>query len=184
MTTRVSKGTAAAVPHYSATHCLQRMANRPGGPARGALTLLLVEDQQMIAKRMTTALESSGYAVVWHSTGEGALRFLATEGLALAGLVTDIRLGAGPKGWDVARRARELDPAMVVVYMTGDSGHEWKVEGVCRSQLLQKPFAATRIIETLATLFSDAADPVLNAIPYAGEERVRVCRPPACIATA
>ena len=45
-------------------------------------------------------------------------------------MLTDIRLGAGPDGWSVANRARELNPDMPLVYMSGDSAHQWTEHGV------------------------------------------------------
>jgi hypothetical protein len=38
-------------------------------------------------------------------------------------MITNISLGVGADGWDVARRARELTPELPVVYMSGASAH-------------------------------------------------------------
>jgi two-component system cell cycle response regulator CpdR len=38
-------------------------------------------------------------------------------------------------GWEVARVAREIDPTMPVVYMTGTQGEEWASKGVPQSVL-------------------------------------------------
>lgn len=46
-----------------------------------------------------------------------------------AAVLTDIRLGAGLNGWDVARSARLEHPHMAVIYMTGDSVGDWVKEG-------------------------------------------------------
>ena len=67
-----------------------------------------------------------------------------------AGLVTDINFGRPPVGWDVATRAREISPTTAVVYITGDSGHEWSVRGVPRSIVVTKPFAPLQIAAALA----------------------------------
>jgi hypothetical protein len=41
-------------------------------------------------------------------------------------MVTDINLGHGPSGWDVAKRARELNRAVTVIYVTSAGGHDWQ----------------------------------------------------------
>lgn len=56
-------------------------------------------------------------------------------------LVTNIQL-PGAKGWDVARRARELHPKIGVVYVSGDSGQGWhEGSGLPGSLFLQKPYS-------------------------------------------
>jgi DNA-binding LytR/AlgR family response regulator len=67
-------------------------------------------------------------------------------------LVTDIRMGATPSGWDVAQQAREKFPALAVVYVTGDSITEWPSNGVPQSTVLQKPFASAELVAALANL--------------------------------
>jgi hypothetical protein len=42
-------------------------------------------------------------------------------------------------GWDLARIARERDPAFPIVYMTGTAAEDWARFGVPNSILLQNP---------------------------------------------
>jgi hypothetical protein len=67
------------------------------------------------------------------SSGEHAAEFLdSTEG-KYRELVTDINLGRDKLDrWEVARRARQVDPAFPVVYMSGDSAVDRGFQG--RSQ--------------------------------------------------
>ncbi|GAC1046202.1 hypothetical protein thsrh120_62090 [Rhizobium sp. No.120] len=60
-------------------------------------------------------------------------------------------------GWDLARRARELQPVMPVIYVTGDSAQDWAAQGVPNSVLLQKPFVHAQLVTALTTLLNDAA---------------------------
>lgn len=53
-------------------------------------------------------------------------------------LLTDIHLKGDLTGWDVAKRARELNPEMPVIYMTGAAANEWPSHGVPNSVLLNK----------------------------------------------
>jgi hypothetical protein len=47
-------------------------------------------------------------------------------------LVTDINLGEGPDGWDVARQARELIPNLPTGYVSGAIEHEWASHGAAQ----------------------------------------------------
>ena len=86
----------------------------------------------------------------------------AKEAVALFGehgedcraLITDVNLGGELTGWDVARNAREKFPTLPVVYVTGDSAHEWAAHGVPNSILVNKPFVAAQIINAVATLLN------------------------------
>jgi CheY-like chemotaxis protein len=72
-------------------------------------------------------------------------------------LVTDIRLLPGKlkmTGWDVAHRARELNPELAIIYMTGDSGVDWSSKGVPKSVLVTKPFAPAQIISAVSQLLN------------------------------
>ncbi|MGE5500489.1 MAG: response regulator, partial [Ignavibacteriales bacterium] len=71
-------------------------------------------------------------------------------------LVTDVNLGRGESGWDVARHGRELVAGLPVVYVSGDSGHDWQARGVPGSILVQKPFAPAQIVTAVATVLNDA----------------------------
>jgi DNA-binding LytR/AlgR family response regulator len=68
------------------------------------------------------------------------------------GLVTDVNLGSDRSGWDVARRGRELNPRMPVVYISGDSGFDWSSQGVPHSAMLEKPIAPAQVVVALASL--------------------------------
>jgi CheY-like chemotaxis protein len=59
-------------------------------------------------------------------------------------------------GWDVARRAREMEPEFPVVYMTGDSADDWASKGVPKSILLNKPFAPAQLITAISQLLNGA----------------------------
>jgi FixJ family two-component response regulator len=80
---------------------------------------------------------------------------------AETGLITDIRL-PGPSGWEIARHARHQKPKLPVVYMSVDSGADWAAEGVPKSLILQKPFAAAQAITAISTLLINASSDVAN----------------------
>lgn len=120
--------------------------------------LLLVEDEPLIRTALAEALESSGFALEESESGTEAVARI-DGGESFVGIITDIRLGSGPNGWDVARHARQRFPALAVVYMTGDSAADWSAEGVPNSILIQKPFATSQVITAVSTLLNTADIP-------------------------
>lgn len=121
--------------------------------------LLLAEDEPLIGITLREDLEEAGYRIYHVSTGGEAIAVLESGDVKISGVITDIRLGSGPDGWSVARRAREIDPAIPIVYISGDSAHEHRACGVPDSAMVQKPFAPVQIISAISTL--------LNAVPPA-----------------
>ena len=67
----------------------------------------------------------------------------------------DVNIGKPPNGWVVARRAREVSATMPVIYMTGDSGHEWASQGVPNSLVLIKPFAPAQLVTAVSSLLNE-----------------------------
>jgi DNA-binding response OmpR family regulator len=123
-----------------------------------SIILLLVEDDADIQNLLETALSDGGFEVVHASNGTKAIAELDADGTRFKGLITDIRLGAGPNGWDVGRRAREVVSGIPVVYMSADSAHEWSANGVPESVMLQKPFVMAQLITAFTTLLNQASN--------------------------
>jgi DNA-binding NtrC family response regulator len=124
---------------------------------KNAVLILVAEDEQVIRELLGATLEEDGYKVVLAESGEQAVALLENQKDA-RGLITDVRLGGKRKltGWDVARHARELNPDMAVVYLSGDSGVDWAVQGVPKSVMVPKPFAMSQVSTALANLLNDA----------------------------
>lgn len=119
-----------------------------------AKALLVVEDEPLIRMMMEDLLRNAGYMVHTAENGTDAVQAISEPELPVHGLVTDVRLGTGPDGWAVARYARELCPKMPVVYVTGDSAHEWAAQGVPQSILVQKPFRGAQITKAVISLLN------------------------------
>ncbi|MFP5077045.1 response regulator [Rhizobium sp. YIM 134829] len=116
--------------------------------------LLIVEDERLLHLFIEDALDGAGFAAVFSADAKTAVAELDQDVARFAGLVTDIRLGSILSGWDVARYARKLQPALPVVYITGDSAHEWSAEGVPGSLVLTKPFAEAQLVTAVAQLLN------------------------------
>lgn len=116
--------------------------------------VLLTDDEVLILDLVVEALQNAGYEVTTVLTGADALRVLSEHAAGFVGLVTDINFGDPPVGWAVASRAREINPTVAVVYMTGDSAHEWSACGVPNSTVVTKPFAPSQIAVAIANLLN------------------------------
>jgi DNA-binding response OmpR family regulator len=116
------------------------------------MTILLVEDEILVREYLREALVAEGFEVVAVSTGEHALAELRNPAVRYKAIITDIRLADKIPGWDVAKLARDLIPAVPIVYMTGDSAADWKVHGVPDSILLAKPFEVPHLLATVGAL--------------------------------
>jgi DNA-binding response OmpR family regulator len=127
--------------------------------SNSVIILLLVEDDVSLQDLLEMALSDKGFEVVLASNGTKAIAELDANGARFKGLVTDIRLGAGPNGWDVGHRAREVVSGLPVVYMSGNSAHEWSANGVPESIMLQKPFVPAQLITAITTLLNQAGAP-------------------------
>jgi DNA-binding response OmpR family regulator len=119
--------------------------------------VLVVDDEALIAELLRDALTEGGYEVVVASSADNALKIVETRAEELRALVTDVFLGAGKTtGWDLVRSAREARSDLPVVYITGDSAHEWTVQGVPNSLLVTKPFAAAQVVTVVSQLLTSA----------------------------
>jgi DNA-binding response OmpR family regulator len=123
----------------------------------GSPVILVVEDDHLVQSIVEDALTDGGFEIVIASSGEQAVELLAADGKCRA-LVTDINLGRDKlDGWEVARHAREIDPAFPVVYMSGDSADDWASKGVPNSVMLAKPFAPAQLVTAVSQLLNRGA---------------------------
>jgi DNA-binding response OmpR family regulator len=120
-----------------------------------SVLILLVEDETDIRDVVATALEDAGFSVATAGRGEEAVAMLEAEAADYRALISDVNLGRGKfTGWDVAKRARELNDQLPVIYMTGGNAHEWASKGVPNSVLVTKPFAPAQIVTALSHLLN------------------------------
>jgi DNA-binding response OmpR family regulator len=127
-----------------------------------AVTILVVEDEQLIQAMVEEALSDGGFKSSITASGEEAITLLQDDKHEFRAVVTDINLLGRLDGWEVARAAREINSTMPIIYMTGTHGEEWASKGVPNSVLLAKPFAPAQIVTALSQL--------LNASPPAAPE--------------
>lgn len=117
-------------------------------------TILLADDEALLLLDYEAALAEAGFVVVAVASGGKAIEVLRSADSEIAGVVTDIRFFGLPDGWSVARVAREIDPDMPVVYVTGHGALEWPSRGVANSILLEKPFALAQLVTAVSQLLN------------------------------
>jgi CheY-like chemotaxis protein len=121
------------------------------------LVIMVVEDHQLIQSLVENALSNGGFEPAISASGEEAVTLIRGNRNHYRALVTDINLRGTIDGWEVARQAREIDPAFPIVYMTGAAADQWASHGVPNSILLTKPFAPAQLVTAVSQL--------LNATP-------------------
>ena len=123
------------------------------------ISILVIEDDQLVQATVEDSLSEGGFETTSTASGEEAIALLRENESQYRAIVTDINLLGRLDGWELARAAREMDPSIPVIYMTGTHGEDWASKGVPNSVLLKKPFAPAQIVTAVAAL--------LNASPPA-----------------
>lgn len=112
--------------------------------------ILLAEDNFVLNLELCELLRGEGYDVKPIYCGDAGFEAVNRHEHFKA-LVTDVDLGPGPDGVDVARYARAHSPHLPVVFISGAADPRHAVNGVARSQFVAKPFQPRQIIDALAT---------------------------------
>ena len=118
------------------------------------VTILVVEDDQLIQAMVEEALSDGGFKSTTTASGEEAIALIQIDNSQYRAVMTDINLLGKLDGWEVARAAREINPTIPVIYMTGTHGEEWASKGVPNSVLLIKPFAPAQIVTAVSQLLN------------------------------
>lgn len=120
--------------------------------------VLVVEDQYLLLFDVDQALTEGGFATECVFSGEEALALFMSGGKNYVALVTDVNLGAGLNGWEVARRIRRKEPSFPIIYMTAYA-EDWASQGVPNSVLVPKPYAPAQLVTALSNLLHIATIP-------------------------
>ena len=117
---------------------------RSAAGAAGQVTVLLVEDDEVIRATTAEMLQACGYVVVDAASAEDAATALQTVPIDV--LVTDVNL-PGASGPAFAARARDLRPGVGIVFATGDTAGVPPGTGAV---LLAKPYGADALQAAIA----------------------------------
>ncbi|HUH84251.1 MAG TPA: response regulator [Stellaceae bacterium] len=116
---------------------------------RASALILVVEDVEDIRIATLEALAHAGYDVLGAASAEAALALLAEEP-TIGVLFTDIVLGRGLDGYELAQRAVALRPSLKVLYTTGYAARQRDTSPAGR--LLPKPYRAAQLLREVSGL--------------------------------
>lgn len=112
------------------------------------LSVLVVEDDELVSKSLALALRSSGAKVTLAVSAERALDLIA-EG-AFDVVLSDWRLPNGTSGTELAESLAETHPALPCVILTGELHLEPSDGGIATPVVLRKPASHHAICEALS----------------------------------
>ncbi|HLZ76699.1 response regulator transcription factor [Phenylobacterium sp.] len=111
--------------------------------------ILIVEDDFIMNQGLCEFLIEGGYDVRPVYCGQAAFEVIDRHDRLLA-LLTDIDLGPGPDGVDVARYARAFSPHLPVVFISAAADPRHEFNGVTDSEFIAKPFRPEQVADALA----------------------------------
>ena len=116
--------------------------------SRGAETILLVEDDEMVRTLVRETMEGNGYHVLEASDPLEARIVAAKSGSAIQLLITDVIM---PKksGPELAKELIRMSPGLKVLYMSGHPARAISKRGVRRKEtaFLPKPFTPAQLVD-------------------------------------
>ncbi len=117
---------------------------------QGCRRVLLVDDDTTILDVIGEALRDVGHEV--HTCDAGAAAIVAMEDRTFDVLITDLGM-PGVNGWDVARRARQLEPPLPVIVISGWGAQitQDQLDAAGVNLILPKPFRLEQIRQAISS---------------------------------
>jgi PAS domain S-box-containing protein len=141
----------ATVTLYFPVRQVAETVETPAPPKKEA-TVLLVDDNAEIRAAIRHMLERQGFEVLESAAPEQALDFIEHGNSPIDVLLSDVNMPE-MSGRELARRARQVRPAIKVLMMSGYADEEIDVGELEDTVVfLQKPFPPERLIRTVRSL--------------------------------
>ncbi|MEM7404984.1 MAG: PAS domain S-box protein [Pseudomonadota bacterium] len=123
------------------------------GYQQGTGRILVLEDDKDVRAVAVSVLKEHGYQVREASNGPWALELMRAEA-PFDLLFTDIALPGGMSGGQVASKARELQPALQVIYTTGYAHDALTRDDILEvdAKILRKPYRQFELLEIIANM--------------------------------
>lgn len=112
------------------------------------LSVMLIDDEPIVGKRLKPALEKSGYEVEIYETGAAALKRIEEKSFDI--VVTDVRMDE-VDGMDILASVTEKAPRTKVIIITGYATIELAREALAKGafDFIAKPFKPDDLRETI-----------------------------------
>jgi len=130
------------------------------------LTVVIVEDDQLLASALSVQIEMLGYSVIGIATSRRA----AVEAVLKQHpdiVIMDVNLEAGGSGLEAAHIIRRRRDVPIIFYTAyGDKAFRQQIETLSHTQLLQKPASEEALEEALITASHCANElPAFRVVP-------------------
>jgi CheY-like chemotaxis protein len=122
--------------------------------ARASGTIVVVDDDTDVREMSAACLEDCGYRVLQAATGPESLDLLEEHKVDL--LLVDFAM-PGMNGTEVVRRARLINPALRVVFMTGYANVEALSVHAPPEDILRKPFRFSALTQQISNVMAREA---------------------------
>jgi two-component system cell cycle sensor histidine kinase/response regulator CckA len=123
------------------------------------LRVLIVDDEEPVRKFVDRVLREAGYETRLAADGPEALE-AAKNGAAIDILVTDLMMPQ-MTGDELARRMRQEEPMLKVLYLTGFSDRLFKEKSTLWQDeaFLEKPCSVKGLLQAVSLLYSGTIEP-------------------------
>jgi CheY-like chemotaxis protein len=136
----------------------------PVNPALNSYTILVVEDEAAVRSTVRRQLETLGHKVLLADTAAAALPIL--QGSARPDvLLTDVVLGSGMNGIDLADAAKAFTPGLPVIFMSGFTAVPEAQQRIEKSgaPLLTKPSTLSQLERAINAVMSGSPRDTLRS---------------------
>jgi CheY-like chemotaxis protein len=124
---------------------------KKGNGQPGPSTILVVEDEVIVRLAVADYLRRCGYRVVEAKTGEEAQAILRAGELVEI-LFSDVNLGPGINGFELAKWTRENYRDIRILLTSGASRMAQTAEGLCDAPLFSKPYPYEHLVDQISKL--------------------------------
>ena len=121
-------------------------------PKSSGVDVLVVDDEPVIVKRLSTLLTKLGYTVTACTDSERALEILKQKSFSL--IITDLKMRK-VDGIQILREARLKDKGIKVIIMTGFGHAESLSKVISRglTELIHKPFKIEELRNIISNIY-------------------------------
>jgi two-component system cell cycle sensor histidine kinase/response regulator CckA len=111
-------------------------------------TVLLVDDDEGVLAILEHTMAQQGWRILAAENGEQALQSCRDQIDAVDLVITDLQMPE-MNGNELAKRLRELKPALPIIFVSGDSGSDLAdaVKALPNHRYLKKPFRTSELAE-------------------------------------
>ncbi len=125
-----------------------------GSAVKRSESVLVVEDDDAVRSLTMTRLATLGFRIHEATDGPSAIKLLE-GGLKVDLLFSDLVMPGGLSGYDVAKRARQIDPTMRILLTSGYAEDLVHADNLEYFRLLRKPYRLADLRKALEDVFSE-----------------------------